>query len=328
MRSDEAITGARGGKRWGRLARSCMGAALGVALDAAIGEPPARMHPVVGIGNTLSRLERVFWQDSRVNGAAFATGALLVSGSISKRLGKGVVPTSLSVFLTSAGKELYSVALLVHNRLEVGDLEGARREVRALVGRDVAHLDEKDLARAVIESVAENTADAILGPLLYGGVFGPPGAWIYRVTNTMDSMFGYKSALYVRFGWACARIDDGMNLAVARWCVLLVMLVTKSQNWGEIISSLRGASDHPSPNAGLVEASFAASLGIRLGGVSAYRGEVEVRPSLGNGREATFRDIPRAVDLSKRVVSLATSVIFATGFIAWLASLERERKWR
>jgi adenosylcobinamide-phosphate synthase len=168
------------------------------------------------------------------------------------------------------------------------------------------------MARAVIESVAENTSDAVVAPLLWGAVAGIPGLVAYRAVNTLDAMVGHRSARYVNFGWASARLDDAINWVPARVTAALTAacapLVTKVSP-GKVIDTVRrDGGHHPSPNAGRCEAAFAAALGVRLGGTNVYGGVAETRPGLGEGRVPDPEDIRHAIVLSRAVTVCATAL--------------------
>jgi adenosylcobinamide-phosphate synthase len=210
---------------------------------------------------------------------------------------------------TSLEREAHAVATL----LDEGRLPEARQRLTHLVGRDTSQLDENEIARAVVESVAENTSDAVVAPLVLGALFGVPGLVGYRAANTLDAMVGHRSARYAEFGWASARLDDVLNLPGSRLTAVLAALLGPSPR-GAVAAWSRDASAHPSPNAGPVEASFAGALGIRLGGTNRYGSVVEDRAVLGSGRPAEPRDILRATDLARRVNLAAVAV--AAG-IAW-----------
>ncbi|MCP2341982.1 cobalamin biosynthesis protein CobD [Actinomadura rupiterrae] len=186
--------------------------------------------------------------------------------------------------------------------LEEGDLVAARGRLGHLCARDPAGLGADELARATVESIAENTSDASIAPLVWGAVAGVPGLVAYRAANTLDAMVGYRNARYERFGWASARLDDLVNWVPARVTGVVAVMCAPRGRRGEAWRVLRrdGAS-HPSPNAGRCEAAFAGALDVRLGGANAYGGQVEKRPELGDGRSPEVGDIRRAVGLSRRV---------------------------
>jgi adenosylcobinamide-phosphate synthase len=179
------------------------------------------------------------------------------------------------------------------------------------VGRDTAELLPAEVARATVESVAENASDAIVAPLLWGAVVGLPGLLGYRAVNTLDAMIGHRSARYLRFGWAAARLDDLANWVPARLAALAAAA------WAPLVGGTAGnamavvrrdAGQHPSPNAGVVEAAFAGALDVRLGGQNAYHGTVEDRGLLGNGRTVAVADIARASRLAAAVSMSALAV--------------------
>ena len=197
-------------------------------------------------------------------------------------------------------------AAAVGEALEAGDLTRARELLPALVGRDATRLDEDEVARAAVESVAENTVDGIVAPALFAALGGAAGALAYRGINTLDSMVGYRDGRYGRFGWASARADDIANLVPSRLTAVLVAAV-RPRAAGDVFRAVRhDAPGHPSPNAGVVEAAFAAALGIQLGGTNSYRGQVEQRPRLGrpDNRKAGPADIAAAVRCSQHVTGL------------------------
>ena len=167
------------------------------------------------------------------------------------------------------------------------------------------------MTRAALESIAENTSDAQIGPLMWAAVGGTPAVLVYRVANTLDAMIGSRSPRYARFGWAAARFDDLVNLAPARVTGLLVMAAAPLVG-GSPASACRAwrrdAAKHPSPNAGVAEASFAGALGIRLGGPTQYAHELEIRPTLGDGRVPDVEDLARAVRLSRAVQALGALI--------------------
>jgi adenosylcobinamide-phosphate synthase len=188
--------------------------------------------------------------------------------------------------------------------LRASELPTARAHAQMLVGRDPRELDAHELCRATIESVAENTADALVGALLWGALAGAPGVAVYRAANTLDAMIGHRSPRYEDFGWAAARLDDLMTWPAARLTALLTVLIAPlaDADGREALRIMRrdGAS-HPSPNAGLVEAAFAGALGVRLGGTNRYGTHTEHRPPLGDGPTPSTEDIARAVLLSRLV---------------------------
>jgi len=272
-------------------------AALGVLIDRAAGEPPDALHPVAWFGRAMEGVERVGYADSRAAGARYAVAGAALGAAAGLAVGATAPATALAV----AGRALADAAGHVARALDAGDLERARDLVPALVGRDTASLDAKDIARAVVESVAENTVDAVVAPAMWAAAFGAPGALAHRAVNTLDAMVGHRSPRYARFGWASARLDDGAAYVPARVTVALVVAVRPRAARAVVRAVRTQAPAHPSPNAGVAEAAFAAALGLRLGGPSSYGGVGELRPVLGDGAPPEPADIGRAVTLARDV---------------------------
>jgi adenosylcobinamide-phosphate synthase len=295
--------------RWPERA---LGAAAALVLDQVLGEPPVpeRWHPVALFGTGVAALERRLYDDRVGPGVALAgagVGAAALAGAV---LGSPVA----GAYLACAGRGLHDAATAVGRALGGGDLDRARGLLPALVGRDPAGLDEHGIARAVVESVAENTTDAIVAPALWTLAAGPAGAFVHRAGDTLDSMVGYRDGTYRRFGAAAARLDDVLAWVPARATAALVALV-RPRRAGEVVRAVRrDAPAHPSPNAGVAEAAFAAALGLRLGGgENRYRDRVETRPPMGSGREAEAADIAEAVDVSRDLTWLLAGTLAAAG---------------
>lgn len=314
------------------------GLAVGALADRLLGDP-VRGHPVALFGKVAAALERRVWKDSRAVGAAYA-GALVALpavavGAIGQRqrqpLGRSgglvgglrtrVVPRLLvTVVVTWAalgGRSLEREAVALARLVETGDLDGARVRLPALVGRDPSGLPAGELCRAALESVAENTSDAVVAVFLWGAVAGPAGVVAHRATNTLDAMVGHHSPRYERFGWAAARVDDVLGWAPARLGALFAAALAPLAG-GDALTAWRtlrrdGAA-HPSPNAGRLEAAFAGALGVRLGGTNRYPSHLEQRPFLGGGPAPTPQDVHRAARLSR-----AVGVVSAVLAVAWTA---------
>jgi adenosylcobinamide-phosphate synthase len=216
------------------------------------------------------------------------------------------------VWAVTGARSLHFEAERVRFSLRRRDLAAARAALPSLCGRDPAKLDAASMARAVVESVAENTSDAVVAPLLWGAVAGIPGLVAYRAVNTLDAMVGHRSARYLRFGWASARLDDVANWVPARVTAVLTAacapLVTGTSPLSVLNVVRRDGGRHPSPNAGRCEAAFAAALGVRLGGTNIYGGVTETRPDLGEGHAPEPEDIRRAIVLSRAVTVAATAL--------------------
>jgi adenosylcobinamide-phosphate synthase len=232
-----------------------------------------------------------------------------------RRVGGGaeVLLTAAATWVTLGGTTLGKTGAAMADRVAHEDVDGARALLPSLCGRDPAVLDGPGLTRAACESVAENTADATVAPLMWVALAGVPGVLAYRAINTLDAMIGNRSARYLRFGWAAARLDDLVNIIPARVTGLLVALcapLVGGSPTGAVRAWSRDADRHPSPNAGVVEAAFAGALGVQLGGPTQYRHELEIRPTLGEGRPPGVEDLRRAGRLS-RLVQLAAAVLAA-----------------
>jgi adenosylcobinamide-phosphate synthase len=232
--------------------------------------------------------------------------------------------TGLTTWTVLGGTSLAREGAALAEELNESDLAAARRRLPSLCGRDPAALDVAGLARAGTESMAENTSDAVVAPLLWGAVAGIPGLLGYRAVNTLDAMIGHRSPRYLRFGWAAARLDDVANLVPARVCVLLVAglapLVGGSPG-AALRTWRRDAAAHPSPNAGPVEAAAAGALGVTLGGRTVYPHGVDERPRLGDGPPPGPDDLRRAARLS-RFVGVAAALL-AAGVAAATAAQRR-----
>lgn len=287
-------------------ARARMGsAAAGLVADRLFGEPPLRPHPVSLFGRAMRGVESKLWRDSEVAGVVHAGAGVAVGLAV----GAAVRSTAGAVYLAVAGRALADAARGVRDALDAGDLEAARGRLPALVGRDPTGLDEKELVRATVESVAENTVDAVVAPVLWGVVAGAPGALGYRAVNTMDAMVGHRDARHERYGKAAARLDDAAGWVPARATALLVAAVRPRAAKGVWRAVREDAPAHPSPNSGVAEAAFAAALGLRLGGENRYGDRVEVRPALGDGRPPELADIDAAIHLASDVAWALTAAL-------------------
>jgi adenosylcobinamide-phosphate synthase len=290
-----------------------LGSALGILLDEALGEPAIEPHPVAAYGQTMERLEQRWWADDQARGVAYTAVGVLGPALAGRVIGSGPVQTAAASYLAIAGRSLREAASGVAEELARDDLDGARTAIRSLVGRDPEHLDAHDIARAAVESVAENTVDAVVAPALWAAALGPAGALGYRATNTLDAMVGYRNDRYRRFGWASARLDDLANLVPARVTALLVAACRPERAAAVVRHVRRDAGAHPSPNAGVAEAAFAAALRVQLGGTNRYGDRVEERGLLGEGPPPDAAAIAGACALSRDVGLLLASTLIALG---------------
>ncbi|GAA4510083.1 cobalamin biosynthesis protein [Actinoallomurus oryzae] len=279
------------------------GLVAGATLDALTGDP-RRGHPVAAFGRVAAALERRLYGDSKVRGAVFAGVCVLGAAGLGAVARGRTVPVAAATWAVLGGTSLACEGRAMRAALEAGDVEAARARLPHLCGRDPEALDAKEITRATVESVAENTSDAAVAPLFWGALLGTPGLLGYRAVNTLDAMVGHRSPRYANFGWAAARADDVANWVPARLTGLLTVVCAPLAGGSprEAYRVLRrdGAA-HPSPNAGRCEAAFAGALGVRLGGVNVYGSRVEHRPELGDGRPPEPDDIRRAVRLSRAV---------------------------
>lgn len=298
-------------------------APLGGWLVDLVGGDPHRGHPVALYGGLADRLEQRIWRDRRSAGVVYTTALVaaptLLAAAAQRHLGaRGRTLLLVAVtWVALGGRSLAREATAVADAVAAGDLEEARRRLPALVGRDPAGLDGPELCRAAVESVAENTADAVVAPLAYAAVAGPAGVVAHRCANTLDAMVGHRSARHGRFGWAAARLDDVLGWLPARATAALAAACAPAVG-GKARRALavwrRDGRRHPSPNAGRCEAAFAGALGVRLGGTNHYGDHLEVRGPHGDGPPPGPADVHRAVTLS-HLVGLA-SALLAGGLLA------------
>ncbi|MHB9119098.1 MAG: adenosylcobinamide-phosphate synthase CbiB [Burkholderiales bacterium] len=297
-------------------------ALFAVLLDRWLKEPP-RWHPLVGFGGLASRVEGRLYGGAGASAKAqrwrgAAAVAVLLGGiavpawAVLHALGAYAWPVeAVLLYLALGAASLEQHAGEVRAALAEGDLARARERVGRIVSRDTAALDETAVAGAAVESVLENGCDAVFGALFWFFLAGAPGAVLYRLANTLDAMWGYKNERYRYFGWAAARLDDGLNWLPARLTALSYALL------GNAVSAWRcwraQARAWESPNAGPVMAAGAGALRVQLGGPAIYHGRVEARPILGEGRAAGAEDIARAVALVRRSLWLWLAVALAGG---------------
>lgn len=288
-----------------------------VVLDMVLGDPRFIPHPVVYMGKAISYgesfIRRYVTAARALKWAGVGLTSLIVSGSYGifwfilwlAYRSSVILGMVLSVFLMSqclAMNSLYKHARAVARPLARGDLPAARQALAMIVGRDTAYLDENEIIRGTVETVAENTVDGIIAPLIYGFIGGPALALAYKAVNTLDSMIGYKDERYTDLGWAAARLDDLANYVPARITALLFLSIAPFTRggckgvWGTL---RRDAGRHPSPNSGIPEAAVAGALGIQLGGLNYYRGIPSNRALIGeNKRPRQLNDISGSLKLT------------------------------
>ncbi len=292
----------------------------GYAADLLLGDP-RRWHPVAGFGNVALAVERATYKPTRLRGTLHAAGLVVAAATAAELLaraaGRGLALAAIT-WAALGGRSLAGEARCLAASVERGDLDGARAVLPSLCGRDPAGLDAAQLCRAAVESVAENTSDAVVGALVWGALAGPAGVAAYRAANTLDAMVGHRSERYESFGWAAARLDDVLGWPAARATAALAALcapVVGGSPSATLRTVLRDGAAHPSPNAGRAEAAFAGALGLALGGPLTYGGVAELRPSLGTGGVPSSLDIRRAVRLS-RAVGMTAALLCAAASAA------------
>ncbi|MCD8350808.1 MAG: adenosylcobinamide-phosphate synthase CbiB [Planctomycetaceae bacterium] len=286
-------------------------------LDLLWGDPSWLPHPVVAIGNLIAWLEETLRRrfpatarGERAAGAVMVVIVLLVTGlAVWVVLSLALLVHPLLYWLAQvwlgfqalATYGLRESAFMVYSRLAAGDLHGAREAVGRIVGRDTAALDQTGVAKAAVETVAENASDGVVAPLLFFALGGAVLAWLYKAVNTMDSMVGYKNDRFRHFGMVAARLDDVVNFIPARLTAILFLAAARMRNlpwrngWRVF---LRDRHNHASPNSAQPEAACAGVLGVWLGGDACYGGILVAKPRIGDGgREVSAGDILRSVDL-------------------------------
>jgi len=308
------------GRALSRLGPRCLAVAAGLVLDRLLGEPSASVHPVAAFGRTMERIEQTLWADRRSNGAIYTAAGVALGAAAGSAAGS----TAVAVWAAAAGRELRRVASHVGELIAAGNLATARAELPALVGRDPSGLDTSQIAAAVIESVAENSVDAVIAPAFWAVVAGAPGAAAYRAVNTMDAMVGRRNERYANFGWAAARLDDVANYVPARIFAGLLAALHFERAHQLMVTVRRDAPAHPSPNAGVAEAAMAAAIGCQLGGPLRYGAVEENRPVLGGGPRPDPQDVPAAVGIADRVECLSIALLCFVG----LSSILSERRRR
>ena len=264
-------------------------------IDKVVGDPPHWPHPVRWIGSLISLFEKRLnhGKNKKFKGVAmllfvlflvFLIVILLVGISYQIHPIAGIIVESMIIATTIAQKSLKEASFNVYGPLEKGDLAGARNKLSFIVGRDTGTLNEGEIARGAIETVAENTSDGVTAPLFWALIGGAPLAMVYRASNTCDSMVGYMNERFKDFVWASAKWDDVMNWVPSRITGIIMLIGTKPAEleyrraWKILF---RDAKKHPSPNSGWGEAAVAAILGIQLGGINYYKGILSNRAKMG-----------------------------------------------
>lgn len=273
--------------------------ALALTLDLLLGDPRWLPHPVVFIGRLITFLEgflRAQIHNQRCAGVLLLAATVSISAAAAWlviRVCSSIAPPAgflasvLIAYTCLAARSLHRESALVAEALTAGDLDGARLKLSRIVGRDTETLDEQQIWRAVVETVAENTSDGIIAPLFWLAVGGPVAAIAYKAVSTLDSMVGYKNERYLHFGWASARMDDLLNFVPARLTALLMILsapLVGLSCTGAARIARRDRLNHPSPNSAHPEAAAAGALGVQLGGTAYYQGRESWKETIGDPR--------------------------------------------
>lgn len=303
----------------------------GFVLDAIIGDPETKYHPIRFIGRLVNCEEKILYETALPKRLA---GILLVCATMAITLGIGLgiswfffqarplLGYAWSIFIFYAGlafRSLLDAGEAVARDLRNGDLHAARRHLSRIVSRETKDLPEQDVVRGTIESLSENLSDAIIAPLFYAFLFGIGGIIFYKTANTLDSMIGYKTERYMKFGWCAARLDDVLNFIPARVAFLFVLAASfllrydVASCWTTV---LRQSQTGESPNGGIGICAFAGALGIQLGGTNYFGGRPAVTPTIGIAKHEISVDHIRQ---SKKLIVASTIIGFAAFFIARVA---------
>lgn len=289
-----------------------------IILDWIVGEPK-RYHPLVLFGSIAQRSEQISDKPLFENISPFMRGLicwiLLVAPPTLASwfliawmpLIWQVVTECLILYFAIGWKSMQQHAMAVYRQLQSGDIEQARHAVRKIVSRETDNLDQRDIAKGAIEAVLENGSDCVLSPIFWYMLLGAPGALMFRLVNTLDAMWGYKTGRYLYFGRTAAKIDDFLNWIPAR--LTAIGYAISGQLSGSISCMKNQKAESEGPNAGIVMAAGGGALGIRLGGPVVYHGKLDQRPILGQGREVETEDIVRSIWLVWRTIGIWMLVI-------------------
>ncbi|KQL54251.1 cobalamin biosynthesis protein CobD [Heyndrickxia shackletonii] len=290
---------------------------IAIVIDFIIGDPPNWPHPVKWIGSFIAFLDKLLnkGRQLRFKGVMMLGAVLILTALITVFITYlayylhpivGVVMEAIIIVSTIAQKGLKDAGLEVMQPLLAKDLPLARKKLSYIVGRDTKDLEESEIVRGTVETIAENTSDGITAPLFWALIGGAPLAMIYRAINTCDSMVGYRNSKYEKFGWASARLDDAANWIPSRITGFLMLFIhkpayiEKKKAWRELFTD---AKKHPSPNSGWGEAAVAILLGVQLGGLNYYKGIASNRARMGEPFEALKADhIQKTIAIMERTI--------------------------
>ena len=289
---------------------------IGFVLDAIFGDPDFKLHPIRLIGYLISFLEkvmrRIFTKNERLGGAVMAICVLIICGGVpfailffAYRLNYffGIAIESVICYFMLAAKSLKQAGMSVYKPLKNGDVDGARKSVSMIVGRDTESLDDIGITKAAVETVAENTSDGVIAPLIYMAIGGGVLGCVYKAINTMDSMVGYKNDRYINFGRFAAKLDDIANYIPSRISAYLMIFASKIMGCN--------SRNHASPNSAQTESVVAGALEIQLAGDAYYFGKLYKKPFIGDGiKPIKYDNIADSIKLM-----YMTSVISAVLFV-------------
>ena len=314
---------------------------MSLLFDTLIGDPRSRLHPVALLGSLIAWLEGLLlvtgdtaWR-KRIKGAVLVTVVLATAYGVSwlliRQLAVWFNPTAVLLMeaillsFTISPRSLAQAGLQIRRGLLAGDVADAQRQVGMIVGRDTHNLDEREITRATVETMAENIVDGIISPLFYAWLGGVPLAVLYRAVNTMDSMIAYRNAKYGDFGMVAARVDDAFNYIPARITGLLVVIAAGLLGHdavGAARAIWRDAAKHPSPNSGISEAGVAGALGIQLGGLNYYGGIASQRATMGTPHQQL-----RAAHIGQAAQLVYAVTLLFCGLITLLGYFGHQRWW-
>lgn len=310
---------------------------LGFILDTIIGDPYKLPHPIRWIGSFISILEKLCRKIAKSNTMLMILGAILVfivvfvSGGVTLLVLKlasfnkyaYLIVSSVICYYMLAGKSLKTESMKVYKAFENNDTEGARKAVSMIVGRDTQSLTKEGIIKAAVETVAENSSDGVVAPLIYMLIFGPVGGVVYKAVNTMDSMIGYVEEKYFYIGKFAAKLDDVLNYIPARISGILVIIsafILRYDYKNAFRIFKRDRRKHASPNSAQTESAMAGALGVQLAGDATYFGVVHKKPYIGDKkREIENEDIKRANDImyTMTIICLVVGLVIRS-VVMWL----------
>ena len=306
-------------------------------LDLIFGDPRRFPHPVKGIGWMAAKTEPLFrkgrfaCRNEKIAGAIFAFVIIVITWGLTSIvihygffLNKflGLALSAFLIYTSLSIKDLRQESMQIYLALKRTDINSARKKLSNIVGRNTENLGERDIIRATVETIAENTVDGIMSPLFYAFIGGAPLVLAYKAINTLDSMVGYKNEEYKNFGWAGAKIDDWANFIPARLSIFLLPLasfISGKSGINSMRTILRDRKNSPSPNSGIPEAGIAGALGIQLGGVNFYNSVPVRKPFIGN--EKNLLEIEHIKESIKICYVCSLLSLIAGLLLTWLVIL-------